>query len=192
LPWNDLLVDPKRASLALSVVQGLLNDDPRAERMALEAFNSLEDAAMSYAYLVRFLIEDIAAARRNVGVDSDRRAPNPAARLARDRSADRSGAPTTALTVELVLARRRRIHHGQRPELVVAVARRCTWSLTQRVCRVAQRVVGGSPRRLAVAQIHKQVECGTCRPACQQHTGRGNRSAHEGTSNEIHARLLPP
>jgi hypothetical protein len=64
LPWNDLLVDPKRASLALSVVQGLLNDDPRAERMALEAFNSLEDAAMSYAYLVRFLIEDIAAARR--------------------------------------------------------------------------------------------------------------------------------
>jgi hypothetical protein len=64
VPWNDLLVDPKRASLALSVVQGLLNDDPKAERMALEAFDSLEDAAMSYAYLVGFLIEDVAAARR--------------------------------------------------------------------------------------------------------------------------------
>jgi len=64
LPWNDLLVDSKRASLALSVVQGLLNDDPNAERMALEAFDSLEDAAMSYAYLVGFLIEDVAAARR--------------------------------------------------------------------------------------------------------------------------------
>ena len=57
-------MDPKRASLALSVVQGLLNDDPKAERMALEAFDSLEDAAMSYAYLVGFLIEDIAAVRR--------------------------------------------------------------------------------------------------------------------------------
>jgi hypothetical protein len=64
VPWNDLLVDPKRASLALSVVQGLSNDDPNAERMALEAFDSLEDAAMSYAYLVGFLIEDVAAARR--------------------------------------------------------------------------------------------------------------------------------
>jgi hypothetical protein len=32
--------------------------------MALEAFDSLEDAAMSYAYLVGFLIEDVAAARR--------------------------------------------------------------------------------------------------------------------------------
>lgn len=63
-PWNDLLVDPKRASLALGVVQGLLNDEPKAERMALEAFDSREDAAMSYAYLVGFLIEDVAAARR--------------------------------------------------------------------------------------------------------------------------------
>jgi hypothetical protein len=41
-----------------------LNHDPNAERTALEAFDSLEDAAMSYAYLVGFLIEDVAAAPR--------------------------------------------------------------------------------------------------------------------------------
>lgn len=41
--------------------------------------------------------------------------------------------PAAALTVELVLARRRRIHHGQRPELVVPVARRRARSLTLRV-----------------------------------------------------------
>jgi hypothetical protein len=32
--------------------------------MAVEAFDSLEEAATSYAYLVGFLIEDLAAARR--------------------------------------------------------------------------------------------------------------------------------
>jgi hypothetical protein len=57
-------VDPKRAELALSVVQGLLHEDAAAERMAIEAFDSLEDAATAYAYLVGFLIEDLADARR--------------------------------------------------------------------------------------------------------------------------------
>jgi hypothetical protein len=46
------------------VVQGLLQEDPGAERMAVEAFDSLEDAATAYAYLVGFLIEDLAEARR--------------------------------------------------------------------------------------------------------------------------------
>jgi hypothetical protein len=32
--------------------------------MAVEAFDSLEDAATAYAYLVGFLIEDLADARR--------------------------------------------------------------------------------------------------------------------------------
>jgi hypothetical protein len=57
-------VDPSRARLALGVVQGLLDNNPKAEGMALEAFDSLEEAAMSYAYLVGYLIEDVAAARR--------------------------------------------------------------------------------------------------------------------------------
>ena len=57
-------MDPKDAGLALSVVQGLLGDDPAAERMALEAFDSVEDAAKAYAYLVGYLIEEVAAARR--------------------------------------------------------------------------------------------------------------------------------
>jgi len=57
-------VDPKRAELALSVVQGLLHEDAGAERMAIDAFDSLEDAATAYAYLVGFLIEDLADARR--------------------------------------------------------------------------------------------------------------------------------
>ena len=57
-------VDPNRARLALGVVQGLLDNDPKAEGMAPEAFDSLEEAAMSYAYLVGYLIEDVATARR--------------------------------------------------------------------------------------------------------------------------------
>ena len=35
-----------------------------AESMALEAFDSVEDAAKAYAYLVGYLIEEVAAARR--------------------------------------------------------------------------------------------------------------------------------
>ena len=62
--WNDLAVDPNRARLALNVVQGVLDNDPKAEGMAPEAFDSLEEAAMSYAYLVGYLIEDVATARR--------------------------------------------------------------------------------------------------------------------------------
>jgi hypothetical protein len=42
----------------------LLREDPAAERMAVEALDSLEDAATAYAYLVGFLIEDLADARR--------------------------------------------------------------------------------------------------------------------------------
>lgn len=58
------MVDPKEAALALSVVQGLLGDDPAAERMALEAFDSVDAAAKAYAYLVGYLIEEVAVARR--------------------------------------------------------------------------------------------------------------------------------
>jgi hypothetical protein len=57
-------VDQNRAALALSVVQGLMSEDPSAQRMALETFDSLEDASTAYAYLVGYLVEELAAERR--------------------------------------------------------------------------------------------------------------------------------
>ena len=71
---------------------------------------------------------------------------------------DRSGAPAAAFTIELVPERRRTVlaHHGQRPELVVPVARRRARSLTNppfacdtMTCRrgqVSTRIVGRSLR----------------------------------------------
>jgi hypothetical protein len=59
-----VIMDRKRAALALSVVRGLLDDNPQAERMALEAFDTLEDAATAYAYLVGLLVEETATFRR--------------------------------------------------------------------------------------------------------------------------------
>ncbi|HEY9563983.1 MAG TPA: hypothetical protein VIR30_09460 [Nocardioides sp.] len=56
-------MDPSRAVLALSVVQGLMDEDPHAERMAAEAFDSTEEAAEAYAYLVGYLVEELAVAR---------------------------------------------------------------------------------------------------------------------------------
>jgi hypothetical protein len=54
-------VDRSAAALALSVVQGLIDDDPAAEQMALEAFDSLEEAATAYAYAVGYLVIELAA-----------------------------------------------------------------------------------------------------------------------------------
>jgi hypothetical protein len=53
-------VDRGAAALALSVVQGLIDDDPAAEQVALEAFDSLEDAATAYAYAVGYVVTELA------------------------------------------------------------------------------------------------------------------------------------
>jgi hypothetical protein len=40
----------------MTVVEGMLNDIPGATDMALEAFDSLDDAAEAYAYLAGFMV----------------------------------------------------------------------------------------------------------------------------------------
>jgi hypothetical protein len=41
-------------------VEGLIADAPGAEEMAIEAFDSLEEAATAYAYLVGYLLQHAA------------------------------------------------------------------------------------------------------------------------------------
>lgn len=48
------------ARLALSIVEGLVRDAPGAEGVALDAFDSLEAAAVAHAYLAGFVLELLA------------------------------------------------------------------------------------------------------------------------------------
>ena len=53
-------MDPQEASLALSIIEGLVQDAPGADDMALDAFDSVEAAALAHAYLAGFLLEMLA------------------------------------------------------------------------------------------------------------------------------------
>ena len=48
------------ARLALSLVEGFVRDAPGAEDMAVDAFDSLERAALAHAYLAGFVLEMLA------------------------------------------------------------------------------------------------------------------------------------
>jgi hypothetical protein len=51
------------ANLALSLVEGTVRNDPAADALLLDAFDSLEEAATAHAYLSGFLIQYLAEAR---------------------------------------------------------------------------------------------------------------------------------
>ena len=53
-------MDAQEASLALSIVEGLVQDAPGADDIALDAFDSLVAAALAHAYLAGFLLEMLA------------------------------------------------------------------------------------------------------------------------------------
>ena len=63
-------MDAAQARLALAVFAGFLRDDPAAEDIALDAFDSLDDAAMSYAYLCGYLVVTLADALQVTAVEA--------------------------------------------------------------------------------------------------------------------------
>jgi hypothetical protein len=51
------------ANLALSLVEGTVREEPAADDLLLDAFESLDEAATAHAYLAGFLIQFLAEAR---------------------------------------------------------------------------------------------------------------------------------
>lgn len=73
-------MDKVEARLALGIVEGLVRESPGAEELALDVFDSLEQAAVAYAYLSGFLLEILA---ENLGMTGAEAASLVRARLDR-------------------------------------------------------------------------------------------------------------
>ena len=58
------------ARLALSLVEGTVRGDSAADDLLAEGFDDLEDAARAHAYLCGFVLETLAAARRETPSDT--------------------------------------------------------------------------------------------------------------------------
>lgn len=57
-------MDREAARLALSLAEGAASNDSRADGLAVDAFDSVEDAAQAHAYLTGFLLQVLANERQ--------------------------------------------------------------------------------------------------------------------------------